>query len=198
MLVVQVPNADPGPPLQGVPRAEAAAEDPVGGGEAGDWEVEGPVKGAGPHGGREVQPGGTWLPILDGCGKTGAGRDGGRRGERSVAAKGAAVAGGARSGGGGGGHRGDTTVPPHAGLQGVRRDGVGSARRSPFLCSHLCLSRSLLFLLSLASYASHLLGTGLGGGQKEACNEPPLHRQQTRHGLYISSPRSHRSHACNE
>ena len=38
---------------------EAAAEDPVGGGEVGDWEVEGPVEGAGPHGGWEVQQGGT-------------------------------------------------------------------------------------------------------------------------------------------
>jgi len=33
MLVVPVPNSDPGPPLQGVPRVEAAAEDPVGRGE---------------------------------------------------------------------------------------------------------------------------------------------------------------------
>ena len=59
MLVVPVPNAEPGPPFQGVPRVEAAAEDPVGGGEEGGWEVEGPVEGAGPSGRREVQPGGT-------------------------------------------------------------------------------------------------------------------------------------------
>jgi len=39
MLVVPVPNADPGPPLQGVSRMEAAAEDPVGRGEEGDrWQ----------------------------------------------------------------------------------------------------------------------------------------------------------------
>jgi len=63
MLVVPVPNTDPGPPLQGVSKMEAAAEDPVGGGEEGDWEVEGPVEGpvegARPPGGREVQSGGT-------------------------------------------------------------------------------------------------------------------------------------------
>jgi len=45
MLVVPVPNADPGPPLQEVPRVEAAAGNPVGGGEEGDgrwkdrWKV---------------------------------------------------------------------------------------------------------------------------------------------------------------
>ena len=38
---------------------EAAAEDPVGGGEEGDWELEGSVEGAGPTGRREVQPGGA-------------------------------------------------------------------------------------------------------------------------------------------
>jgi len=32
VLVVPLPNADPGPPPQGVPRMEAAAEDRVGGG----------------------------------------------------------------------------------------------------------------------------------------------------------------------
>jgi len=52
MLVVPVPNADPGPPLQVVPRVEAAAEDPVGGGEEGDQEVEGTVEGEGPAGQR--------------------------------------------------------------------------------------------------------------------------------------------------
>ena len=38
---------------------EAAAEDPVGGGEEGDQEVEGPVEGTGPSGRRDVQPGGA-------------------------------------------------------------------------------------------------------------------------------------------
>jgi len=73
MLVVPVSNADPGPPLQGVPRVEAAAEDAVVGGEEGDGEVEGPVEGAGPLGRCEVQPCGTGLPLRYGCGKAGAG-----------------------------------------------------------------------------------------------------------------------------
>ena len=40
---------------------EAAAEDPVGGGEERDWGVEGPVEGAGPPGRWEVQQGGAGL-----------------------------------------------------------------------------------------------------------------------------------------
>jgi len=76
MLVVPIPDADPGPSFQGVPRVEAAAEDPVGGGEEGDWEVEGPVEGAGPPGRWEVQPGGTSLPLVRGCGEAGAGGGG--------------------------------------------------------------------------------------------------------------------------
>jgi len=52
---------------------EAAAEDRVGGGEEGDWKVEGPVEGAGPTGRWEVQPGGAGLPLCHGCGKTGPG-----------------------------------------------------------------------------------------------------------------------------
>jgi len=75
--LVPVPNADPGPPLQGVPLVEAAAEDPVGGGEEGDWEMEGSVEGAGPTGRREVQPGGAGLPLDHGRGKAGAGGGGG-------------------------------------------------------------------------------------------------------------------------
>jgi len=45
---------------------------PVGGGEEGDREVEGPVEDQGPPGGREVQPGGTGFPLLHGRGKAGA------------------------------------------------------------------------------------------------------------------------------
>jgi len=57
---------------------EAAAEDPVGRGEEGDREVEGPVEGAGPTGRREVQRGGAGLPFDHGRGQAGAG--GGRAG----------------------------------------------------------------------------------------------------------------------
>jgi len=77
MLVVPVPNADPGPPLQGVSGMETAAEDFVGGGKEGDGEVEGPVEGAGLTGRREVQPGGAGLPFDHGRGQAGAGCGGG-------------------------------------------------------------------------------------------------------------------------
>ena len=43
-------GADPGAPVQRMHRVEAAAESSVGRGEKGDREVEGPMKGAGPHG----------------------------------------------------------------------------------------------------------------------------------------------------
>jgi len=66
-------------PLQGVSGVEVAAEDPVGGGEEGDREVEGLVEDPGPPGGREVQPGGTGLPLLYGRGKAGAGRERGTK-----------------------------------------------------------------------------------------------------------------------
>jgi len=49
VLVVPIPDADPGAPIQGVPRVEAPAEDPVDGGAEGDWEGEEPVEDPGPH-----------------------------------------------------------------------------------------------------------------------------------------------------
>jgi len=52
---------------------EATTEGPVGGGEEGDREVEGPVEDPGPPGGLEVQPGSTRLPFLYECGKAGVG-----------------------------------------------------------------------------------------------------------------------------
>ena len=51
VLVVPVPGADAGAPLQGVFRVEGPAEDPLGGGEEGDREGEGQVEGPGPTGG---------------------------------------------------------------------------------------------------------------------------------------------------
>jgi len=77
VLVVPSPNTDPGAPFQGVSRVEDLAEDPVGGGEEGDWEVERPVEDPGPSGGREVQLGSTRLPLHYGRGKAGADRGGG-------------------------------------------------------------------------------------------------------------------------
>jgi len=44
MLVVPVPLADKGAPLQGVSEVEGGAEDPLGGSEEGDRAVEEPVK----------------------------------------------------------------------------------------------------------------------------------------------------------
>jgi len=73
VLVVPIPNSDPGPHLQGVPQLEAAAEDPAGGGEEGQGEVEGPVEGVGPTGRRQVPPSGAVLPLDHGRGQAGAG-----------------------------------------------------------------------------------------------------------------------------
>ena len=56
---------------------EAAAEDPVGGGEEGDWEMEGSAEGAGPTSQREVQSGGVGIPLDHGRGRVGAGGGGG-------------------------------------------------------------------------------------------------------------------------
>jgi len=61
-------------------------------------EVEGPVENPGPSGGREVQPGGTGLSCLDGCGRMGTGRGRGRRCERGVGAGDVGVPGGVGSG----------------------------------------------------------------------------------------------------
>jgi len=65
--------------------------------------VEAPVENPRPPGGWEVQPGGARLPLLYGCGKTGAGRGGGCCGERGVWAGGVGMAGGVGSVGRGAG-----------------------------------------------------------------------------------------------
>jgi len=127
MLEVPVLDPDRGAPLQDVPRVEGPAEDPVGGGVEGDREVEGKVEDPGPLGGREVWAGGTGLPLHHGYWKAGAGRGGGCR-ECSVRVGGAGVAGRAGSGSGGGGCCGDSIVPAHARLHGVRRNGLGAGR----------------------------------------------------------------------
>ena len=58
-----VPDPDPRPPIQGVPRVETTADDPVGGGAEGDRKVEVQVEDPGPSCRRELQPGGTRLPL---------------------------------------------------------------------------------------------------------------------------------------
>ena len=59
--------------LQGMPRVESPAEDPVGRGAGGKREGEEPVQRSGPLCRREVQPGGAGLPLQHGCGKAGPG-----------------------------------------------------------------------------------------------------------------------------
>ena len=156
MLVVPAPDPDPGTPLQGVPGVEAAAEDPVGGGEEGDQEVEGLVEDQGPPGGREVQPGGTGLPLLYGCGKAGAASGRGWRRESGirVGAPGAPGAGRGTGGGGGGAgccrrigcRAGTVTVPAHALLHGIGRRGVGDGRFSFVTFLYDSLGAHLIFL----------------------------------------------------
>jgi len=82
VLVVPVPNADVGPPLEGVSRVEKLAEDSVGRGVEGDEKGKEPVHDPRPPCRWELQPGDTRLPLHYGCGKTGLGW--GRRGERGV------------------------------------------------------------------------------------------------------------------
>jgi len=96
MLVVPTPEPDSGAPLQGVPRVEGPAEDTVGRGAEGDWEVEEPVEDPGPPDGGEVRAGGTGLPLHHGCGKPRAGRGG--HSERGVGGGAAGVVGGAVGG----------------------------------------------------------------------------------------------------
>jgi len=63
---------------------EAAAKDPVGGSEEGDWKREGSVEGAGPTSRCEMQPGGAGLPLDHGYGHADARGGGERHRERSV------------------------------------------------------------------------------------------------------------------
>jgi len=53
----------------------------------------------------------------------------------------------------------------------VAPSGRGVGGGSPFFCSFFCHSLCC---------AKHLLGIGLGGGQRGACNEPPLPRTADR------------------
>jgi hypothetical protein len=72
--------------------------------------------------------------------------------------------------------------PPFlAGLHGIRRGGVG-VRAAVFCCFLLSLPFSFL-LISLVRSLS--LGTGLGGGERKACNMPPLRGQQRGNGQKV-------------
>jgi hypothetical protein len=50
---------------------EGPAEDSLGGGQKGNWELEEPLEGPGPTGRREMQQGGTGLPFHHGRGEAG-------------------------------------------------------------------------------------------------------------------------------
>ena len=63
MLVVSVPDADEGSPLQGVPGVESSAEDSVGGGVEGDGKGGKPVHDPRPPCRWEMQTGGTRLHL---------------------------------------------------------------------------------------------------------------------------------------
>jgi len=74
VLVVPMPDADPGSPLrQGVSRMEGTPEDPVDRGAEGEWEEEESVRDPGPPCRQEVLPGGIRLPFHHGCGTAGPG-----------------------------------------------------------------------------------------------------------------------------
>jgi len=73
MLVVPVQDANTGALPQGVLGVEGAAEDLVGGGQERDREGEEPLEDPGSASGREMQQGGTRLPIHHGCRKAGPG-----------------------------------------------------------------------------------------------------------------------------
>ena len=153
------------------------------GGEEGDREVEGPVQGEGPAGRREVQLGSAGLPGSHGRGQARAGVGGGHR-QRGFRAGGAGMAGGARSGGDGAGRGRDSTVPTHARLHGVRRNGVGGV----FLClSFDCHARFSVLCNSLCALYI-FVGQAWAEGKRGACNEPPARGQRTGNGLYIPSP----------
>jgi len=75
--------------------------------------------------------------------------------------------GGAGGGGGGAGCRGGAAaVPAHALFHGIGKREVGEGPR--FFCYFLCDFLGRIYL-----------GTGLGGGQRGACNVPPPRGQRT-------------------
>jgi len=83
------------------------------------------------------------------------------------------------AGGGGGGVWAATAVPVHAFFHGVRRrGGAGDESRFPLFFP---LSSPWVFPCGydFICFVPHFLGTGLGGGQRGACNVPPPRGQQT-------------------
>ena len=162
VLVVPVPNTDEGPPPQGVPEVEGAAEDLVGGGVQEDRKREAAAEGARALRRPEMQSGATGLSHNNRRGKNSAayGR-GSRRRERGVGM--GAPGGPERSAGWWrrrwGLGRSRCSYPPHPSWH--RRGGLGDGR---------CFFLS--FPLSISLVRNNFSG-GPGGGYKGACNEPP-------------------------
>jgi hypothetical protein len=69
-----------------------------------------------------------------------------------------------------------TPVPPHARLHGIRRRGVRAA--TGVFCSFICHFLG----------ATHSHGTGLGGGQRNACNATPSRGQRRGNGQKCTPP----------
>jgi len=81
-----------------------------------------------------------------------------------------------------GGRGGAPAAPLHTPVHGIGTRRIGDGSRFPYV---------LPFVLSFVTFlGAHLLflGTGLGGGQRGACNVPPLRGQRTGKGLYIILP----------
>jgi len=68
VLVTLIPESDPEPPLQGVPRVESPAEGPVGRDAEGE-RGETTAHDQGPPRRRKAQPGGIGFPLHHGCGE---------------------------------------------------------------------------------------------------------------------------------
>jgi len=86
--------------------------------------------------------------------------------------------------------RGGTALSPAALLHGACGGGVGDGSRFPH--PFLCFSFVVPSVTSSLLCVFYSLGTGLGGGQREACNVPPCadNRRETR------SPQQPRKAVC--
>jgi len=166
--------------LFSVPGMEGAAKGALGGGAEGDGKVEEPVEDPGPTCREKVRKSSAGLPHRSGCRKAGATCGRRRRREPDVRigaprAQGAGTGTGGRGGGAGccgrlGHRRGTTAILTHTLLHGIDRRGVGGRGALSFI--------SFPLSSSLGAFIS-FLATGQAGGQREACNEPPLHGLRT-------------------
>jgi len=89
------------------------------------------------------------------------------------------MVGGAGGGGRGAGRQGGFTVPTHARLHGVCRNGLGGGRRTcfSFVLSFFLHARFLFFCNSLGAH--HIFLGQARAEAKGACGVPPLRGQRT-------------------